>query len=229
MLFRKRILLFALVISLFSACSPKSQAGMTPTPGLTETPTATLQPTATMVATETPLPTATATIVPTPTETLIPFSGFKDLFRLFRTWYQNDQTYFYFLNAGIDDLLFASADEFELDCRPDPQFPVQMICVYDGVIEGRSMMDFKFFVDRTRTVQVFEARYNADLMDDTIYHHQYDCPDRGKDVTCTSEYRLYDGICYYAHTCYDACGLYYSKDNLPTVYNEFQGFTGPCN
>ena len=229
MLFRKRILLFALVISLFSACSPKSQAGMTPTPGLTETPTATLQPTATMVATETPLPTATATIVPTPTETLIPLSGFKDLFRLFRTWYQNDQTYFYFLNAGIDDLLFASADEFELDCRPDPQFPVQMICVYDGVIEGRSMMDFKFFVDRTRTVQVFEARYNADLMDDTIYHHQYDCPDRGKDVTCTSEYRLYDGICYYAHTCYDACGLYYSKDNLPTVYNEFQGFTGPCN
>ena len=229
MLFRKRLLLFVLVISLISACSPKSQAGMTPTPGPTEAPTATLQPTATMVATETPLPTATATIVPTPTETLIPFSGFKDLFRLFRTWYQNDQTYFYFLNAGIDDLLYASADEFELDCHPDPQFPVQMICIYDGVIEGRSMMDFKFFVDRTRTVQVFEARYNADLMDDTIYHHQYDCPDRGKDVTCNSEYRLYDGICYYAHTCYDACGLYYSKDNLPTVYNEFQGFTGPCN
>jgi len=229
MLFRKRLLLFALVISLVSACSPKSEAGMTPTPGLTETSTATLQPTATMAATETPLPTATATMVPTPTETLIPFSGFKDLFRLFRTWYQNDQTYFYFLNAGIEDMLYASADEFELDCRPDPQFPVQMICIYDGVIEGRSMMDFKFFVDRARSVQVFEARYDADLVDDTIYHHQFDCPDRGKDVTCTSEYRLYDGICYYAHTCYDACGLYYSKDNLPTVYNEFQGFTVPCN
>ena len=76
MLFRKRLLLFALVISLVSACSPKSEAGMTPTPGLTEISTATLQPTATMAATETPLPTATARIVPTPTETLIPFSGF---------------------------------------------------------------------------------------------------------------------------------------------------------
>ncbi len=91
------------------------------------------------------------------------------------------------------------------------------------------MMDFRFYTDRARTVKVFEARYDADLMDDTIYHHQYDCPDRGKNVQCTSEYRLYDGICYYAHTCYDACGLYYSKDNLPEVYNEFQGYTTPCD
>ena len=227
---RFSIALCALIILLvLVAC--KSSATLTPSSEPTLPATATLPPTATATAqpTETPSPTATPTTAPTPTETLLPFAGFRDLFRLFRTWYLDDKTYFYFLNAGIEDKLYASADEFELECQADPKFPVQMICVYDGTIEGRTTMDFRFFTDRARTVQVFEARYDADLVDDTIYHHQYDCPDRGKDVQCTSEYRLYDGICYYAHTCYDACGLYYSKDNLPEVYNEFQGFTTPCD
>jgi len=209
----------------------KSDVAVSPAIEPTLVPTATLSPTATATKepTETPNPTATATTAPTPTETLLPFTGFRDLFRLFRTWYAEDKTFFYFLNAGIEDRLYATADEFELDCQLDPKFPVQMICVYDGTIEGRTMMDFRFFTDRARTVQVFEARYDADLVDDTIYHHQYDCPDRGQNVECVSEYRLYDGICYYAHTCYDACGLYYSRDNLPEVYNEFQGFTTPCD
>ena len=230
---RKHYASFVLVALIFllvlTAC--KSSATLTPSPEPSPSPTATLLPTATATSepTETPSPTATPTTAPTPTETLLPFAGFRDLFRLFRTWYAGDQTYFYFLNAGIKDKLYATADEFELDCQADPKFPVQMICIYDGVIEGRTMMDFRFFTDQARTVQVFEARYDADLVDDTIYHHQYDCPDRGKNVECNSEYRLYDGICYYAHTCYDACGLYYSKDNLPEVYNEFQGFTTPCD
>lgn len=226
---RSSFALFVLICLLIvTAC--KSSATPIPSPEPTLSPTATLPPTATATSepTETPKPTATPTTAPTPTETLIPFAGFRDLFRLFRTWYLDDKTYFYFLNAGIDKL-YATADEFALDCAADPKFPVQMICVHDGTIEGRTMMDFRFFTDRARTVQVFEARYDADLVDNTIYHHQYDCPDRGKNVQCTSEYRLYDGICYYAHTCYDACGLYYSKDNLPEVYNEFQGFTTPCD
>lgn len=230
---KKHAFSFALLALTFllvlTAC--KSSATLTPSPEPTLSPSATLPPTATATEqpTETPSPTASPTTAPTPTETLLPFAGFREYFRLFRTWYADDQTYFYFLNAGIEDKLFATADEFELDCHADPKFPVQMICVYNGVIEDRSMMDFRFFTDRARSVQVFEARYDADLVDNTVYHHQYDCPDRGQNVQCISEYRLYDGICYYAHTCYDACGLYYSKDNLPEVYNEFQGYTTPCD
>jgi len=227
---RFSLALCALIILLvLVACKSSATPIPSPEPTLPATATLPLTATATAQPTETPSPTATPTTAPTPTETLLPFAGFKDLFRLFRTWYLDDKTYFYFLNAGIEDKLYASADEFELECQADPKFPVQMICVNDGTIEGRTTMDFRFFTDRDRTVQVFEARYDADLVDDTIYHHQYDCPDRGKDAQCTSEYRLYDGICYYAHTCYDACGLYYSKDNLPEVYNEFQGFTTPCD
>lgn len=219
------------LITLLALAACKGETTISPTPEPTLSPTATIPPTATPTEepTETPFPTATATRAPTPTETLLPFTGFRDFFRLFRTWYFDDQTFFYFLNAGIEDKLYATADEFELECQADPKFPVQMICVYDGTIEGRTFMDFRFFTDRARTVQVFEARYDADLVDDTLYHHQYDCPDRGKNVQCNSEYRLYDGICYYAHTCYDACGLYYSKDNLPEEYNEFQGYTTPCD
>lgn len=225
---RRLTFLFALVLV---SCASRMDIVVTETTSITVTLTVTPTITETLVPqpSATPNPTATPTTAPTPTETLLPFTGFRDYFRLFRTWYLDDKTYFYFLNAGIEDKLYANADEFELECQADPKFPVQMICVYDGVIEKRTMMDFRFFTDRARTVQVFEARYDANLVDDTIYHHQYDCPDRGKNVQCNSEYRLYDGICYYAHTCFDACGLYYSKDNLPEVWNEFQGYTTPCD
>jgi len=160
------------LICLLVLAACKGDVPSSPAPEPTLPPTATILPTATATEqpTETPSPTSTPTTAPTPTETLLPFAGFRDLFRLFRTWYLDDKTYFYFLNAGIEDKLYATADEFELECKPDPEFPVQMICIYDGVIEGRAMMDFRFFTDSARTVQVFEARYNADLVDDTIYH-----------------------------------------------------------
>ena len=232
-----KALFVVILLGLLAACKPQSEPSsgefaLSATAGASLlTPTITSQPTPTSIPTETatPLPTSTATLAPTATETLIPFTGFRDMFRLFRTWYMDGKTHFYFLNAGIESILYATAEEHNLDCKADPSFPVQMICVYDGILEGYSMMTFRFYTDAARTVQVFEADYDADLVDNTIYHRQFDCPDRGKDVTCVSEYRLYDGICYYAHTCYDACGLYYSKDNLPDVYNEFQGYTTPCD
>lgn len=224
-------LCFGLIFILASGCGARTETE--PSPEVVYAPTFTPEATAIQTLpptpTDTPLPTATETSLPIPTETLIPFSGFRDMFRLFRTWYLEGKTYFYFLNAGIEGPLYAAADEFPLECAPDPKFPEQMICVHDGIIEGYSLMTFRFYTDSARTVKVFEAQYDADLLDNTVYHHQFDCPQRGENVNCVSEYRLYDGICYYAHTCYDACGLYYSKDNLPEVFNEFQGYTSPCN
>ena len=194
------------------------------------------------MATETPfLPTYTPTLLPTATKplpspspmathtaTAIPFKGFLDQFRLYRAWWLDGKTYFYFLNAGIDFKMFGMANEFAFTCEADPKNLTGMICVHDGEIE-EDMMDFRFYLDESLQSLVFEGRYNAELVDNTVYHHKFDCPDRGKNVQCVSEYRLYDGRCYYAHTCYDACGLYYSKDNLPKEFKEFQGFTTPCN
>lgn len=225
-----KILILAALLMLVG-CAGDPEAAPTAVPSATASPEPTrtvTQPLPTRTATSLPTLTLTATTVPTAAPTDIPFTGFLQYFRLFRTWYHEDQTVFYFLNAGVDFPMFARAEEYDLNCNPDPAFPKEMICVYDGIIGGYSNMLFTFFTSEAREQPVFSETFNADLVDDTIYHHQYDCPDRGKDVQCTSEYRLYDGICYYAHTCYDACGLYYSKDNLPDVYNEFQGYTTPC-
>lgn len=224
---KKTILSLLLFSLLLSACHAQVSPTLEPTATQEPSPTATLLPS----PSASPLPSATTVPSPTPipSPTPYPFSGFLPQFRLFRTWYDENRTVFYFLNAGLDHPLFARADEFDLQCQPDPKHPKELICNYDGKIANRSIMLFEFFSDPERKNSLFSASFDANLVDDTVYHHQFDCPERGQNVSCNSEYRLYDGVCYYAHTCYDACGLYYSKDNIPTVFNEFQGYTGPCN
>ncbi|MFZ3070626.1 MAG: hypothetical protein WA110_05850 [Anaerolineaceae bacterium] len=53
------------------------------------------------------------------------------------------------------------------------------------------------------------------------------CPDRGKNVTCETEYRNYSGSCVVGMTCYDACGFYYAVDTLPKGGGAYT-FSGPC-
>lgn len=225
--------LSAMALVLLAGCAAQMEMPATATPTqtvLTATvipPTNTPEPTLTPTATHTP--TLTPTITLTPTATVIPFTGFMDNFAFYRSWYKDEKTVFYFLNAGVDHTLYARADEFDLVCNPDPELATSLVCVHDAKVEGKSVMEFEFFVDEGRKMSVYKNSFNTGLADNTIYHWQNNCPDRGKNVTCESEYRLYDGVCYYSHTCYDACGLYYSMDNLPKVFTEFQGFTGPCN
>lgn len=46
--------------------------------------------------------------------------------------------------------------------------------------------------------------------------NQYDCPERGQNVTCETECRVApDGIPCLVSTCFDACGPYYSVDSCP--------------
>lgn len=227
----KKTPIFGLILTLFiglAGCTvPSPTATVSPSPS--PAPTRTEAPSPSATPSPTLPPTLTPTITLTPTVTLIPFSGFLDNFNFYRSWYNDDTTVFYFLNAGIDHMLYARADDLDLICEPDPQLMTALICVHDQKVEGESVMEFEFFTDPERTVSVFKHSYETGLANHTIYHNQFDCPLRGQNVTCESEYRLYDGICYYSHTCYDACGLYYSRDNLPTEFNEFQGFTGPCD
>lgn len=224
-------LMVFLLTGLLSAC-----AGTMDTPTATPVaPTATesvvLQPTSTPEPTVTalPSPTASPTTASTATETPLPFAGFLPDFRFFRAWHDQETTIFYFLNAGIDHTLYGKADAIDLLCNPDPKNPTGMICRADEKIEGPASMVFEFFTDAARQNSVLKQTFTTGLADNTVWHYQTNCPQRGQNVTCESEYRIYDGVCYYSHTCFDACGLYYSRDNLPKVFNEFQGFTGPCN
>ncbi len=192
----------------------------TPTPPPI-TPTATQ----TNTPTQTPLPTQTRTFTPTK----VPFKGFLPGFSLYRAWNDGETTTFYFMQADFAGTLYARADDYDLVCNPDPQYPIHTICISDQKIFGQDLMQFDFFTDAARSDLVFSEEYSTGLADDTVFYHDTDCALRGQDVYCESEYRLYDGRCYYAHTCYDACGIYYSRDNIPEVWTEFQGFTVPCD
>jgi len=222
-----RLALFALICTLLAACAG-SAPQPTALPTATNTPTE-LPPTETPAPTLTPTQTEVPTETSTPTRTKVPFAGFMQLFSLYRAWSQDGKTYFYFLQSNFPGTMYARADDFDLVCNPDPKYPLHMQCMSNEEIFGQDEMTFTFFTDEDRQDLVHTQKFLTGLVNDIVYYHNTDCPDRGKDVHCESEYRLYDGRCYYAHTCYDACGLYYSRDNLPDVWNEFQGYTTPCN
>jgi len=190
-------------------------------------------------ATWTPQPTYTlyptpTIVLPSPTSSVISSDSFPRLFSYFKSWINYEETYFYFLNAYVKGRIYGTIDgNYDIVCDPDPLKPVHMICVSDNTNWNNSNMEFIFYADESKSKiihqQSFSVFVSPKLGGNVIYHRAYDCPDRGKNVWCESEYRLYDGKCYYAHTCYDDCGLYYSLDNIPDVWNEFQGYTDPCN
>ncbi|MBP7032040.1 MAG: hypothetical protein KBB13_04940 [Anaerolineaceae bacterium] len=222
-----RLALFTLISALLVACAG-SAPQPTASPTIANTPTVlppTDTPAPTLTATHTEVPTETAT----PTRTKVPFAGFMQLFSLYRAWSHEGKTYFYFLQSNFPGTMYARADSYDLVCNPDPKYPLHMQCESEQEIFGQDEMTFTFFTDEDRQDLVHTQKFLTGLVNDIVYYHNTDCPDRGKNVHCESEYRLYDGRCYYAHTCYDDCGLYYSRDNIPEVWNEFQGFTTPCN
>ncbi|MGV8049331.1 MAG: hypothetical protein AB2L21_03090 [Anaerolineaceae bacterium] len=51
------------------------------------------------------------------------------------------------------------------------------------------------------------------------------CALRGENLSCETEYRKDGSKCYVGHTCYDACGWFYSVDTIPPGVEEF---SGPC-
>jgi len=178
-------------------------------PPPTDTPAPTLPPP------QTEAPTETAT----PTRTKVPFAGFMQLFSLYRALSQDGKTYFYFLQSNFPGTMYARADSYDLVCNPDPKYPLHMQCESSVEIFGQDEMTFTFFTDEDRQDLVHTQKFFTGLVNDIVYYHNTDCPDRGKNVHCESEYRLYEGRCCYAHTCYDDCGLYYSRDNIPEVWN----------
>ena len=53
------------------------------------------------------------------------------------------------------------------------------------------------------------------------------CAERGTNVSCEIEYRLYGGDCLVGMSCSDACGKYYGVDTIGNRGGDYV-FTGPC-
>lgn len=180
----------------------------------TITPTPTIKPT----STETPLPTQTPTI------TVTPFVGFGPHFKFYRAWIDADNTtVFYFMNAEITGQIIGGVIKedvvYDLVCDNDPNYPMHMICRSDKNLYGKSELGFEFYKSEYDKEIVIAKKFSTGLSDESYYLFG----------NCESEYRIYDGKCYYAHTCYDDSGnVIYSADNIPSSGN-FEGYSVPCN
>ena len=213
------LLSFFVMISAASGCSQIAAPSPTlaPTPSNTPAPTATDTPAPTV--TPTPLPSPTDTPAPTATNTLIPFPGFSQLFEFNKAWIADNQTHFYFLNSQVNMNLYGIiAGEHPFSCSPDPKYPNHMECLADFTDWKKSYLEFVFYADEARTQEVDRRTFFTGLSDEA----------RGIPEGCEAEFRIYDGKCYVAYTCYDSLGNYlYSFNNYPPGGN-FEGFTGIC-
>jgi len=189
-----------------------------PLPTDTPAPTATLTPTLAPTATATTLPTQTQT----PTLTITPFPGFGEHFKFYQAWTADETTYFYFMNAQVDQTIFATVDDLEgnqyaLTCPPDVQYSQDIRCYSDTLFKGKTDYKVTFYSDPERQHPFYENVFTTSL---NTRYMDYD--------NCEKEYRIYDGKCYSAMTCYGENGeVVYSFDNIPDEGN-FEGFTLPC-
>lgn len=221
-------MVLALCLLVLSACTqPTAQ----PTATLVPSPTVVV-PTVTQTPEPTPTPTVTPTNTPEPTSTptLIPFSGFLDAFRFYRTWFDSGKTFFYFLNAGISQPLYAKLGSYELLCAHDPVTQSAMKCESNERIEveeGTKLL-IDFFADPRFYQSVRQYEFEIPKSIKPIYSNEFDCPQRGQNVTCETEYRKYEHLCTTSITCYDACGYYYSFDNIPPGLEDPWVAVGSC-
>ncbi len=210
--------LLVLTMLVVSACTPPAPAA-TPTPVSTDTPqpSATATPTATLTLT----PTVTATLTQTPTSTLTPTPApsFEQA-KVIELRYQAVGGYQITMvvpavNAPYNVILGG----INFKCSFDEKYPDRLFCFglakppMDQTITlaflhpdtGKVMYQGKIVLDSRALPTPVPSGYS-----------QYDCPDRGKNVTCEIECRIApDGVPCMVATCFDACGPYYSVHTCP--------------
>ncbi len=215
----RKVLPLCLLVLLLAACTFSAAPTVTPLPSATHTLAATATNTPAPTETPTPEPSPTETPAPTATNTLIPFPGFSHLFEFNKAWIANNQTFFYFLNSQVNMNVYGIiAGEYPFSCSPDPMYPNHMKCSSDFTDWKKSWVEFVFYADEARTQEVDRRTFFTGLSDEA----------RGIPEGCEAEFRIYDGKCYVAYTCYDSLGNYlYSFNNYPPNGN-FEGFTGIC-
>ena len=221
---KKIQVLFAIIMILVvGACAkPAAQAPtLAPSPTLLP-PRYTPVPTATLTLAPTATAAALTTLTQTPTITVTPFPGFGGRFKFYQAWTKDETTYFYFMNAQVDQTIYATVDDLEgnqyaLTCPQDDQYPQDIRCYSDVLFKGKTDYKVTFYSDPQRHYPFYESIFATDL---NTRYMDYD--------NCEKEYRIYDGKCYSAITCYGENGeVVYTFDNIPYGGN-FEGYALPC-
>jgi hypothetical protein len=205
---------------------------------------------ASQILTDTPSPTAedtsTATIPPAVTPT--PFLGFKHA-RVYQSYADTTESVFYFIVPGVTAAYYGTVDGYDLTCEPNPSQPNLLVCRSNENLFGTNIMDFEFFADEDHTFLVYEGAFATNLhiipatptpaafiwpradflpADVTWGNTPANCPERGVNLSCEIEYRLYDdNSCLVGMSCFDSCGFYYSVDTIKNKPDPYT-FSGPC-
>ena len=216
--------LFAVIMILaVGACAKPTAQAPTLVPSATlAPPTDTPVPTATLTIVKTATNTALPTLTQTPTVTVTPFPGFGERFKFYQAWTADETTYFYFMNAQVDQTIYATVDDLEgnqyaLTCPPDEKYPQDIRCYSDVLFKGKTDYKLTFYSDPERQYPFFENIFATGL---NTRYMDYD--------NCEKEYRIYDGKCYSAITCYGENGeVVYTFDNIP-YGGHFEGYSLPC-
>ena len=217
------ILLF-IIIALVGITACQTPPEPTPTfipadtvaPTETPTPSPTVTQTITPTATATITSTATATFTPSPT----PFLGFEES-HLNSHQSQGELYLFIFNVPGVSQPYYATIKNYPFECSLDENYPDLLLCLGDPFESSDEYVHVIFFEDPDQSLIVYENDYHSGPVQYTPFAIMGDpttwCPQRGENVVCETEYRMYNNEECIVSSCFDACGYYYSVDTCPNV------------
>ena len=202
-----------------------AQAGQpttTPHTLILATATPTRSPTATRTATATITPTASLT----PTVTATPFGGFESS-GFHGVQYSGSRVYLLFTVPGVTEAYHLSVEGHNLACAPSDTYADLLVCEGTQYAPSYGTLDCDFYT-QTHDLIYRGSYYHAVPQTPTpapppwvpIWNLSNNCPQRGENVSCETEWRTVGGVPCMIASCFDQCGHYYSIDNCSQLSGE---------
>jgi hypothetical protein len=215
-------LVFALLVA---SCAQGAAQIITPTPTLVTLPTASkrletlvlpsLTPSATLTITPTLTLTATLTLIPSATYSPTP-SPLFDKAQVTSLTTPGDEVKAILRVPGLQQSLDIILGAHRFYCQMDEKVPETLFCTGKSRPHVAQQIAL-VFVDAETDAEIYTGTtYIINQAVPTATQAGYaSCPNRGKNVSCETECRIYSGDPCLVVTCFDDCGLYYSLHNCP--------------
>jgi hypothetical protein len=173
-------------------------------------PTVTQMPTEPPAATNTPAPTITPTITITPTTT-VDFTKFK-LTGVDQKPHVSMSLIFTI--PGLKSPVQVKVGGSAFYCQVDPKYPDKLFCNGPDLVTDTELPVRFIDADGTSVIYKGTIYIPQDILGPKLPGNiDWDkCPQRGENVTCETENRLWWNPPCVVSTCYDACGYFYSID-----------------
>jgi hypothetical protein len=224
-----RILPSLVIALLVASCAQAATQIITPTPTLVTLPTASTRletlvlpsptPSATFTLTPTLTMTATLTLLPSMTSSPTPAALF-DKAQVTSLTTPGNEVKVALHVPGLKTPLNIILDSRKFTCQMDAIAPEVLFCT--GATRPHVAAQIPLiFVDAQSGAEVYSGTtFIINQAVPTATREGYaSCPNRGKNVSCEVECRIYAGDPCLVATCFDDCGLYYSLDNCPSGQN----------